>query len=86
VISSRVSPGLLAAHVTAAIRRALADLSWLCDPEEPQFLAPAYRWVLVQESLQKACRDGQDGRHPGSAGWEQAYGERHSRSDLPRAA
>jgi DNA helicase HerA-like ATPase len=73
-ISSRISPGPLAAHVIAAMRHGLADGSWLCDQEEPQYLAPPYRWVLVSESLQAACRDGQDGRHPRSADWEQAYG------------
>jgi hypothetical protein len=58
VISARVSPGLLAAHVTAAMRQALADGSWLCGTEEPQFLAPPYRWALVLEALQAPCRDG----------------------------
>jgi DNA helicase HerA-like ATPase len=72
-ISARVSPGPLAVHVVTAMRLALADGSWLCDREEPRYLAPSYRWVLVLESLQKACRDGQDGRHPRSEEWEQAY-------------
>ncbi len=40
VISSRVSPGQLAAHVTAAMRPGLADGPWLCDREEPHYLAP----------------------------------------------
>ena len=74
VISSRVSPGPLAVHVTAAMRQGLADGTWLCDREEPQYLAPPYRWVLVSESLQAASRDGQADRHPRSAEWEQAYG------------
>jgi len=56
------------------MRQQLADGTWLCGREEPQYLAPPYRWVLVFESLQKAVRDGQDGRHPRSAEWEQAYG------------
>jgi hypothetical protein len=76
-ISTRVSPGQLAAHVTTAMRRGLADGTWLCDREEPQYLAPPYRWVLVLESLHKASRDGQagpPGPHPRSAEWEQAYG------------
>jgi hypothetical protein len=30
--------------------------------------------VLVLESLQKACRDEQDGRHPRSAEWARTYG------------
>jgi DNA helicase HerA-like ATPase len=74
VISTRVSPGPLAVHAVAAMRLALADGSWLCDREEPRYLAPSYRWVLVLESLEKACRDGQDGRHPRSGEWERTYG------------
>jgi hypothetical protein len=73
-ISSRVSPGQLAAHVTAAMRQGLEQGTWLCEQEEPQYLAPPYRWVLVAETLRAACRDGQAGRHPRSAEWEQAYG------------
>ena len=73
-ISARVSPGPLAVHVVTAMRQAVADASWLCDREEPPYLAPPYRWVLVLEALQKACRDGQDGRHPRSREWERAYG------------
>jgi hypothetical protein len=73
-ISARVSPGLLAAHVAAAMRWALPDGSWLCEEEEPQFLASPYRWVLVLEALQAACRDEPDGRHPRSAEWERDYG------------
>jgi hypothetical protein len=74
VIGARVSPGPLAAHVVTAMRRALAGGIWLCDREEPQYLAPPYRWVLVKESLQTARRDGPDGRHPRSAEWEEKYG------------
>jgi len=69
VISARVSPGPLAAHVVTAMRQALTDKPWLCE-EEPQFLAPPYQWVFVLESLQAACRDGGGGRHPRSADWE----------------
>jgi hypothetical protein len=74
VISSRVSPGQLAAHVTAAMRQGLADGTWLCHRDEPRYLAPPYRWVLVLEALQSARRDGPEGRHARSAEWEQAYG------------
>ena len=74
VISARVSPGVLAAHVTAAMRQALGTGTWLCDEEEPQFLAPPYRWVLVLEALREACRDGHEARHPRSAEWEHDYG------------
>jgi hypothetical protein len=74
VISARVSPGPLTVHVIAAMRQALADGSWLCDREEPRYLAPAYQWILVLEALQKACRDEPDARHPRSGEWERAYG------------
>jgi len=60
--------------VVALARQAVADGTWPCDREEPPYLAPSYRWVLVLEALQAARRDGQDGRHPRSADWEQAYG------------
>jgi hypothetical protein len=38
--------------VAAAMRQHAADETWLCDREEPRYLAPAYRWVLVLEALQ----------------------------------
>lgn len=63
------------------MRQALADRSWLCESEEPQFLAPPYRWALVLEAPQAACRDGSGGRHPRSAEWEQAYGRAISGQD-----
>ena len=74
VISARVSLGALAAHVVTAMRQALTDQSWLCEEEEPQFLARPYQWVFVLEGLQEACRDGAGGRHPRSAEWEVCYG------------
>ena len=74
VISARVSPGPFARHVVAAMRQALADGSWLCDREEPGYLAPAYQWILVLEALQKAARDEPDGRHPRTEEWERTYG------------
>jgi hypothetical protein len=73
-ISTRISPGLLAVHVTAAMRQVLADESWPCEEAEPEYLAPSYRWTLVLEALQTASRDGQDDRHPRSAEWQQEYG------------
>ncbi len=73
-ITARVSPGPLAVHVVTAMRHAVTDGTWPCDREEPPYLAPSYQWVLVLEALQAACRDGQDGRHPRSAAWEEAYG------------
>ena len=71
-ISTRVSPGPLAGHVVTAMRQALADGSWLCDREEPRYLAPPYQWVLVLEALQKT--GGPGGRHPRSAAWAADYG------------
>ena len=52
----------------------MAGASWLCDREEPPYLAPPYQWVLVLEALEKACRDEQADRHPRSRTWERAYG------------
>jgi hypothetical protein len=73
-IAARVSPGALAVHVTAAMRCAVTDGSWLCEREEPPYLAPAYQWALVLEELEQACRDGSHtGRHPHSDNWEHAY-------------
>ena len=75
-IVTRVSPGALAAHVSAAMRQALADGTWLCEDEEPDYLAPSYRWVLVRDALERALREG-DGtaRHPDSNDWERQYGQ-----------
>ena len=83
-ISTRVSPGQLAAHVVAAMRQGLADGTWLCDREEPRYLAPPYQWVHVLESLQTACRNGQTSRHPRSGEWEQAYGRDVPGESCPR--
>jgi hypothetical protein len=75
-ISDRVSPTALAVHVTEAMRWAVMDGGWLCQPAEPQYLAPAYRWALVLEELEQACRPGGPaGRHPCSGDWEHAYGQ-----------
>jgi hypothetical protein len=41
VVSQAVSPGVMAAHVVAAMRQAIADGGWICDPAEPRYLAPA---------------------------------------------
>jgi len=73
-ICTRVSPPELAAHITAAMRQGLADATWLCEPQEPQYLAPPYRWALMLDSLRLAYRKSKDsGRHPRSAAWEAAY-------------
>jgi hypothetical protein len=81
-ISARVSPAGLAVHVTSAMRCAVSDGTWLCQPAEPQYLAPAYRWALVIEELEQACRDGEPAsRHPHSSDWEHDYGQAVPGSD-----
>jgi len=70
-ISARVSPVALAGHVAGAMRQAISDGTRACEPEEPQYLAPSYRWALVRDVLRAA--DDQ-GRHPRSGEWERAYG------------
>lgn len=76
VISSRVSPPALAAHVTAAMRTALDDHRWLCERAEPAYLAPCYRWGLVLDSLKTRHRKHHaPGRDPRSAEWEATYSQ-----------
>jgi hypothetical protein len=60
--------------VVAAQRAALAEHRWLCDKDEPRWLAPPYRWALVVDSLRaRHRRDPGSGRHPATAEWEAAY-------------
>jgi hypothetical protein len=74
-ISARVSGPALAGHVTAAMRAALDEHRWLCDMEEPGWLAPPFRWALVLDSLRALHRrDPGSGPHPRTAGWQAAYG------------
>jgi DNA helicase HerA-like ATPase len=76
VIAGRVSPVGLAAHVATAIRARLARGSWLCQREEPRWLAPAYQWTLVLDALKAADRKTPGaGPHPRSAEWERTYGQ-----------
>jgi uncharacterized protein len=74
-ISARVSPAALAAHVATAIRQAIAGGTRACEPEEPQYLAPPYRWALVRDALRPARRSSGTGRHPRSDQWERTYGQ-----------
>jgi len=85
-ISSRISPAALSAHVAAAIRARLADGDWVCDKEEPRWLAPQYRWTMVLDALSTAGRAGPhsssgphprsgDGPHPRSGEWAETYGQ-----------
>jgi hypothetical protein len=76
VIVGRVSPVGLASHVSTAIRARLARGSWLCQQEEPKWLAPAYAWTLVLDALKAADRKKPGaGPHPRSAEWERTYGQ-----------
>jgi len=76
VIAQRVSPVGLAAHVSTAIRSRVARGSWLCQREEPRWLAPAYQWTLVLDALKTADRKNPGaGPHPRSTEWERTYGQ-----------
>jgi len=76
VIARRVSPVGLAAHVSTAIRARVARGSWLCQREEPRWLAPAYQWTLVLDALKTADRKNPGaGPHPRSQEWERTYGQ-----------
>jgi uncharacterized protein len=72
-VAARVSPGALAVHVAAVMRQAAADGTPGCAAEEPQYLAPPYRWALIRDAL-RAAGPG-EGRHPRSGEWEDAYGQ-----------
>jgi hypothetical protein len=74
--SSRVSPAPLAAHVTAVMHQAVAEDNRGCAMEEPQYLAPPYRWAVVKDALRIATRKPWAvDRHPSSDEWERAYGQ-----------
>jgi uncharacterized protein len=76
VIAARVSPIGLAAHVSTAIRARVSRGSWLCQREEPTWLAPAYRWTLVLDALKSQDRKKPGaGPHPRSPEWERTYGQ-----------
>jgi len=76
VIAGRVSPVGLAAHVSTAIRARVSRGDWLCQQEEPRWLAPAYRWTLVLDALKSADRKSPGaGPHPRSSEWERTYGQ-----------
>jgi len=76
VIVGRVSPVGLASHVSTAIRSRLARGSWLCQREEPRWLAPAYKWTLVLDTLKTADRNSPGAApHPRSSEWERTYGQ-----------
>jgi DNA helicase HerA-like ATPase len=76
VIARRVSAVGLAAHVSTAIRARMARGTWLCQREEPKWLAPAYQWTLVLDALKSADRKNPGAApHPRSPEWERTYGQ-----------
>jgi uncharacterized protein len=76
VIAGRVSPVGLASHVATAIRARVSRGTWLCQREEPEWLAPAYKWTLVLDALKSAERNNPGvGPHPRSPEWERAHGQ-----------
>ncbi len=75
VSSARVGPGALAVHVAGALRRWIGDRGRECSFPEPQWLAPAFRWALILDSLKTLDRrEPGAGRHPRSAAWERMCG------------
>jgi uncharacterized protein len=72
---SRVGPDELGGHVAAAMREGVATGGWLCDHDEPQYLAPAYQWAIIHDALKLAYRGTSTGRHPQSEEWERQYGQ-----------
>jgi hypothetical protein len=59
------------------MRAGLDEGRWVCEPQEPQYLAPAYRWVIVLDELTMLRKaDSNAGPHPATRQWEQAYGRR----------
>jgi hypothetical protein len=74
-ICSQVSPAGLAVHVVAAMRQVITEGVTACEPEEPRYLAPPYRWALVRDALRPAYHSPAAGRHPRSAEWERVYGQ-----------
>jgi hypothetical protein len=76
VIAARVSPAGLAVHVSAALRSRVSGGNWMCQREEPKWLAPAYQWTLVLDALKSFDRKSPGaGPHPRSAEWERTYGQ-----------
>ena len=73
--AARVSPGALASHVAAALRRWITDAGRECSFPEPQWLAPAFRWALILDDLKTLDRKAPGaGRHPQTTDWETVTG------------
>ena len=75
LICARVSPAALASHVVTAMRARVTRGMWMCPPEEPAWLAPAYQWVHVLDAL-TAGDPAQNDRGPDrrTRDWADAYG------------
>jgi hypothetical protein len=71
-MTPRVSPAALASHVASAMRQVISLGTPGCASEEPEYLAPPYRWMLVRAALRTGILD--QGRHPRSDEWERVYG------------
>jgi uncharacterized protein len=74
-ISTRVSPAALAIHAATAMRQTISDGMPGCVAEEPEYLAPPYRWTLVRDVLRSGIPPLDEGRHPRGEEWERTYGE-----------
>ena len=75
LICARVSPPALASHVVTALRARVSRGMWMCLPEEPRWLAPAYQWALLLDALtigdHAPAGVGPDSR---TGEWESVYG------------
>ena len=54
LICARVSPPALASHVGTAMRARVARGMWMCLPEEPRWLAPAYQDAHQEETARRS--------------------------------
>ncbi|MBV9450730.1 MAG: ATP-binding protein [Streptosporangiaceae bacterium] len=74
-ITTRVDGPALAIHIVDAMRARLDNGRWLCASEEPQWLAPPYRWAPLLDHLRDWCADHPGGGpHPSTRDWEAATG------------
>jgi hypothetical protein len=73
--SQQISPGDLAAHITAAMAHLITSGQLTCEPEEPWYLAPPFRWTYIDDHLAQASHNATiTGRHPRSNEWERQHG------------
>jgi DNA helicase HerA-like ATPase len=74
-IGHTISPHELASHVVETLR-VLVLTGNTHKGEEPQWLAPSYRWCLVRDALADADRgDLSAAAHPRTSEWEEVYGK-----------